>query len=217
MKKKLFAMVLFALVLYTTGCIKEDLTLTNALSIKAVSSELKIESSFNKVDDFLNKNKNFPNDYETDICYNITPDFIANNSDFSIFKYTSSTASFLLFDDEIYVLGAFFGGNGLTSMALGDLDKDNQYELYFTFSWGFGLHRSQIGYFNPSTKKVTVFDYSYFNHDMILTTNEAGTLCVNEATIEGVSFVDFIVKSNKLVANIVWEKDNIKLNVIENE
>lgn len=217
MKINLFAMVLFALVLSTTGCIKEDPTTTNALSIKAVSSELKIESSSNNVDAFLNINKNFPNDYETDICYNITPYFIANNSDFSIFKYASSTASFLLFDDEIYELGAFFGGNGLTSMALCDLDKDNQYELYFTFSWGSGLHRSQIGYFNPSTKKVTVFDYSYLNHDMILTTNEAGTLCVNEATIEGVSFVDFIVKSNKLVANIVWEKDNIKLNVIENE
>ncbi|MDF2909057.1 MAG: hypothetical protein K0R34_4378 [Herbinix sp.] len=217
MKKDLFAIVLFAFVLSTTGCIKEDPTITNELSIKAVSSELKIESSSNKVDEFLDKNINFPNDYETDICYNITPDFITNNSDFSIFKYASSTASFLLFNDEIYELGAYFGGNGLTSMALGDLDKDNQYELYYTFSWGSGLHRSQIGYFNPSTKKVTVFDFSYLNHDMILTTNEVGTLCLNEATIEGVSFVDFIVKSDKLVANIVWEDDNIKLNVIEAE
>lgn len=217
MKKNLIVMGLFALVISITGCIKEDPTTTDALSIKAVSSELEIESSSNKVDDFLIKNKNFTKDYENDICYNITPDFIANNSDYSIFKYASSTASFLLFDDEIYELGAFFGGNGLTSMALGDLDKDNQYELYFTFSWGSGLHRSQIGYFNPSIKKVTVFDYSYLNHDMILTTNEEGTLCVNEATIEGVSFVDFIVKSTKLVANIVWEKDSIKLNVIENE
>jgi hypothetical protein len=217
MKKDLFAMVLIAFVLSTTSCIKEDPTITNALSIKAVSSELKIESSSDKVNDFLDKNKNYTNDYEADTCYNITPEFIANNSDFTIFKYASSTASFLLFDDEIYELGVFFGGYGLTSMALGDLDKDNQYELYFTFSWGSGLHRSQIGYFNPSTKKVTVFDFSYLDHDMILTTNEEGTLCVNEATIEGDSFVDFIIKSNQLVANIVWEKGNIKLTVFEAE
>ncbi len=217
MIKNLVVMVLFALVLCITGCIKKESSTTDTLSIKAVSSELVIESSSNKVDDFLIKNKNFTTDYEKDICYHITPDFIENNSDYSIFKYASSTASFLLFDDAIYGLGVFLGGNGLTSMALGDLDKDNQYELYFTFSWGSGLHRSQIGYFNPSTKKVTVFDYSYFNHDMILTKNDEGTLCVNEAMIEGVSFVDYTIKSKKLVANIVWEKGSIKLNVIENE
>ena len=215
MKKNLMTIVLFGLVLSIIGCIKEDPTTTDALPIKAVSSELVIVSSSNKVDDFLIKNKNFTKEYETDICYNITPDFIANNSDYSIFKYASSTASFLLFDDEIYALGTYFGGNGLTSMALGDLNEDDQYELYFTFSWGSGLHRSQIGYFDPCAKKVMVFDYSYLNYDMILTTNEEGTLCVNEATIEGVSFVDFIVKSNQLVANIVWEKNSIKLNVIE--
>ena len=52
---------------------------------------------------------------------------------------------------------------------------------------------------------------------MILTSDKAGTLCVNDATIEGFSFVDFNVKSNTLVATIVWGKDNSKLHVIENE
>lgn len=215
MKKNLFTIFLLTFALSTTGCIKEDPTTTSALTIKAVSSELKIEPSSNQVETFLSKNKNFKSSHETDICYNITPDFIANNSDFSIFKYASSTMSFLLFDDEIFVLSGF---GGLTSMALGDLDKDNQYELYFTFGWGSGLHRSQIGYFNPSTKTVKVFDFQYFDYDMILTTNEAETsLLVNEATMDYDSPVDFIIKSNKLVANIVLEKDNIKLNVIENE
>lgn len=214
MSKNLLIVVLLMFVLFTSGCVREDRT-----SIKAVTSELKIESSSDQVENFLSKNKKYRTilENENDPCFNITPDFISNNSDYSIFKYTISTASFLLFDDEVYPLGLF---GGLTSMALGDLDKDNHYELFFTFGWGSGEYRSQIGYFNPATKEVTVFEYNYFNHDLILTTNKAKTsLSVNEATTERDSQVDFIVKSNfnKLVANIVSEKGNIKLDVVDNE
>lgn len=216
MTKKHVALVLFILVLSSTGSTLKDPTTTSALSIKAVTSQLEIKSSFDQVYSFLSKNKNFTSGYERDICYNITPDFIANHSDYSIFKYGSSLRSFLLFDDEIYELSGDVGG-GLTSMALGDLDEDNQYELYFTFSWGSGLLHSQIGYFNPSTKKVTVFDNQFINFNMILTTNDTETsLFVNEATIKGVSNVDFIVKSKKLVATIVSGKDSINIKVIEN-
>lgn len=217
MKKVLLAIILFATVLSPTGCNKEDQVATDALPIKAVSSKLVIESSSDMVDDFLMKNSNLTNDYANDICYNITPRFISDNSDYQIFKYAGSTASFLLYDDEVYELGIYFGGFGLTSVALGDLNQDNQYELYFTFSWGSGLHHSQIGYFNPSIKKVTVFDYSYFKNDLLLTTDDEKTLYVNEATFEGDSFVDFTIKANKSVANITLEDGNIKLNVSENE
>lgn len=124
-----------------------------------------------------------------------------------------------MFDNDIYLLGKCFGGYGITSMALADLDGDYQYEFYFTFSWGSGIHRSQIGYFNPVTKKVIVFDYSLFFKDMMLTTNRDGDLLVNEADIEiyGVSFVDFTIKSTKLIGNIISKRDSITLNITDDE
>lgn len=193
MQKNLFVVILFTLVLFTTAC-----TQKHALPIKAASSELKIEPSSSKVETFLSKNRDFISSYEKDTCFNITPDFIANNSEFSIFKYNMSAGSFLLFDNVIYTLG----GN-VTSVALGDLDNDNKYELYFTFSWGSGISRSQIGYFNPSTKKVSELEYINFNHDLILTTNEAETsLLVSEATIEYQSLVDYIIKPSNLLFNL---------------
>ena len=35
-----------------------------------------------------------------------------------------------------------FGGAGLTSMCVCDLDGDSQLELAFVYSWGSGIHRS---------------------------------------------------------------------------
>lgn len=213
MKNKHFTKLLLVFFLSVTGCNLRGAA-TNDHSIKAVSSKLKIESSSENVDIFLSKNNIFSPTYELDNCFNITPDFIADYSDYSIFKYSISTASFLLFKDEVYPLGLF---GGLTSVALGDLDKDAQYELYFTFSGGSGVHRSQIGYFNPTTKKTRIFEYSYFDHDLILTINKTeNSLFVYEATTTHDSQVDFTVRahSNMKIANIIWDKE-IKLNVID--
>lgn len=218
--KNIFTVILISiLILVISGCIKKGQPNDEHLPVIAATSEMKVMSSINLVENFLNNNKDFSTGYENDHCFNITPDFIANNSSFTIFKYNSSTASFLMFDNENYKLGEYFGGYGVTSMALADLDDDNQYEFYFTFSWGSGLHRSQIGYFNPSTKKVIEFDFSLLSKDMMLTTNEDGDLLVNEADIEndGGSFVDFTIKSTKLIGDIISKGDSITLNITDDE
>lgn len=210
MRKYLYMFIIYALILTITGCTDDEQVTSDTLAIRAATTELGIKPSTNQVEDFLNKNRKFISSYDTDTCFNITPDFVAENSEFSVFKYSISSGSFLLYDGEVYSLGMF---GGLTSVALADLDRDNRYELYFTSGWGSGIYRSQIGYFNPATKKVTVFDFQYFDHDMMLTTDEAGTsLFVKEAAIEYVSLVDFKLKSdNKLIATIVSEKGKIKL------
>lgn len=218
--KKIFIIILICiLILVISGCNKNDLPNNEHLPVIAETSEAKLISSDNLVENFLSKNGDFNSEYETDACFNITPEFIENNSSFTIYKYNSSTASFLMFDNDVYLLGEFFGGYGITSMALADLDEDSQYEFYFTFSWGSGIHRSQIGYFNPATKKVFVFDYSLLSKDMMLTTNEDGELLVNEADIEndGVSFVDFTIKSTKLIGDIISKRDFITLNITDDE
>lgn len=83
---------------------------------------------------FTAKNTGFTSGYEADECYNVTPAFIADNSDYAVFKYSNSTESFILYDDEVYSIGTCVGGFGITSMALADLNKDGMYELYYTFS-----------------------------------------------------------------------------------
>jgi hypothetical protein len=183
-----------------------------ALDTCAPESELTITSSKSQVLEAESKNKDYISSYNTDTCYNITPDFIANNSAFSIFKYENSCASFLMYDNKLYLLSNYIGGYGITSMALADLNKDKQYELYFTFSWGSGIHRSQIGYFNPSTKKVTIFDDSIFVSDTILTTDTDGNLYVNSVTsdfYEQDSNVDFSVKAQDRIGSIVFKQNKI--------
>lgn len=148
-----------------------------------------------------------------DECYNITPDFVADNSDYMIFKYSASTESFLMYDSEVYSIGTCFGGYGITSMALADLNRDGQYELYYTFSWGSGIHRSQIGYFEPVKKEVTVFDYELYDYDMMLTVNEAGDLCVNSAALDINSCVDFSVRPQDFLGAIVSKGDKAVLDI----
>ncbi len=91
------------------------------------------------VEDFLSLQQDFKSGYDTDKCYNITPDYIQESSDYLVFKYDTSCASFLLYEGKVYPLGIWFGGYGLTSMALADLNGDQKPELYFTYSFGSGF------------------------------------------------------------------------------
>ena len=171
-----------------------------------------ITSSKIQISEFVTR-KDFTTSYDTDECYNITPDFVADNSDFAVFKYDKSTSSYILYDVVVYGIGTCFGGYGITSMALADLNADGQYELYYTFSWGSGMHRSQIGYFDPANKEVTIFDNSFFNSDMMLTVNDSGDLCVNRADLDIDSFVDFTIKAQELMGTLTLDKNEIVLNI----
>lgn len=154
---------------------------------------------------------------DDDGCYNITPDFIADHSDLQIFKYRDSTDSFILYDSKHYSIGTCFGGYGMGSMALGDLNRDGQYELYYTFSWGSGIPRSQIGYFDPACREVTVFDESFFFDEVMLTVNEAGELCVNAADFDRESPVDYSIRAEELLGTITFEGEQITLNIEQEE
>lgn len=145
--------------------------------------ELKVTPSKEGVAEFLEKNEDYTTIiYEGDTCYNITPGFVADNSDFAIFKYDISAEAFLLYDGEVYHIGTGWGGSGVESMALADLNQDGQYELYYTFSFGSGIGRTKIAYFDPSTKKEESFDYASYYYGIILTANGEGELCVNIGT-----------------------------------
>ena len=170
------------------------------------------------VEDFLSLQQDSMLEYDLGTCYNITPDYIQENSDYLIFKYDTSCASFLLYKGKVYPLGEWFGGLGVTSMALADLDGDQKPELYFTYSWGSGLHRSHAAYFDPYTKKVVIFDYTHWNKDMIITENNDGGLSLYNATINKMdSFVNFEIERTNFITDVVYENGQISLNPVANK
>lgn len=118
----------------------------------------------------------------------------------------------MVYDNEVFLIGEWFGGYGVTNIKLADIDNDGEMELYFTFSWGSGVHRSQVGYFNPKTKEIVVFNYSNMFEDMALVLNDKGDLLLYEATIsKRESFVDLTMETGDHIADIVFENNNILL------
>lgn len=177
----------------------------------APQDSLSIRPSDEDVADFLAiLGDDAPAMYGDDACYNITPDFIAENSDYRVFKFSQSCASFVLYDGKAYQLGEFLGGTGADSFALADLDGDGAYELYFTFSWGSGFHRSQVGHFDPAAKAVTVFDAAFFNEDCMLTLGANKTLEVRRADIsygadDGEFYVSFDLLAGDALGTLAYE------------
>ncbi len=164
------------------------------------------------VDEFVSLQKGFMSEYDTDVCYNITPKYVLENSDFLIYKYENSCATFLLYDNEIFPLGGWFGGFGVTDIKLADVDNDRKMELYFTFSWGSGIHRSHAAYFNQKSKEIVIFDYVYMHGDMMIISNGQGGLSLYKATISNMeSFVNFTIEADEYVSDIVFENNSIVL------
>lgn len=177
-----------------------------------------IHGKLDGVEAFLSLQGDFESGYEDDSCYNITPDFIEKNSEYRIFKYDSSCASFLLYEGKIYSLGEWFGGFGVTSMALGDMNQDGKSELYFTYSWGSGLHRSRAAYFDPAAKQVVTFAYSHQNRDMIVANNDDGGLSLYDAVLSNMDdFVNFDLEKTERIADIVYRNGEIVLDAEDKE
>ena len=214
--KKSTICLLFLIVLMLSACSTAADSDNTPLAVCAPETELTITSSKERVPEFISKNKNFIPEYDEDECYNITPDFIADNSEFTIFKYDISSEAFIMYDSDVYSIGDGFGFDGITSMALADINKDNQYELYYTFTSGSGMPCAQIGYFDPVSKEDIIFDFVTHFSSLMLTMNEAGDLCVNNAAYpEGDSCVDFTIKSQDLLGTVVFDKGEITLNIDE--
>lgn len=142
-----------------------------------------------------------------DECFQITPAFIKQQSDYRIFKFQQTKASYLLYKDKTYKLGECFGGSGLDDVMLADLNKDGKDELYFTYSWGSGIHRSQVGYFDPVKEELVFFDFSHKNSDLTFKKIQKGE---NELIL-----YDYLnqkeVNVQTPVAKIILEKGKIEL------
>ena len=87
-------------------------------------------------------------------CFNITPDFVADNSEYQIFKFSDTSESFLVYQDEIYKIGNNKRGKGILNFALADNNQDEIPELYYAYEWSVSeILRSNVAYFDPISKK----------------------------------------------------------------
>lgn len=150
-----------------------------------------------------------------DTCHQVAPPDIREKYGFSIFKFDKSCAGYLLYEDQIYPLGNWFGGYGLTSFAVADINQDDHNELYFTFSFGSGMHYLQLGYFDTKDKNITIFDESFLKYDSfviedIILTDENGWLSVNYATVSGDSFVDMKLEVQEKIGEVTYSGKKIK-------
>lgn len=236
-KSKLLMTALVIAVFMLTGCRQneqqaEQQNASNIITFQMVPSS-------NGVEDYIEQV--FGDDYDEVAAgryYNVVPEDIANNYGINIFKSDLLCYSVLVYDNERYPLGECIGGYGVTSFAIADVNEDGEFELYFTYSWGSGIPRSQIGYFDTASKETVIFDSSclYLNDDteiteemrampfsnwfaeMLLEVDSNNVLCVYNVDLETdcnvKSFVDIELSAGEKIASIVADNGEITL-VIE--
>jgi hypothetical protein len=83
-----------------------------------------------------------------------------------------------LFENETFLvtyhgkaiqIGAAIGGQGVSSMELSDLDQDGQAELYFTYSFGSGIHQTHLGVYAPAYAPEKIYEANtYYLGDLML-------------------------------------------------
>lgn len=77
---------------------------------------------------------------------------------------------FYIKDKLVYHISTGFGGFGINNIVVCDIDNDKHPEIVYTYSWGSGLHRAQIGVIDRCEQKpvVLTLQYVYCNYDLSL-------------------------------------------------
>lgn len=113
----------------------------------------------------------------------ITPDAVFEATGCQIFKDNATYESYLVSDGTVVPIATGFGGFGITDILPCDLDENGQTDILYAYSWGSGLHRSQLAVYNLTDKAETGLDYVNLNNDMLLEA-ENGTINVYSAVLQ---------------------------------
>jgi hypothetical protein len=83
------------------------------------------------------------------------------------------------YDGLVVRLGVSDGGQGVSSLALSDLDGDGTSELYYSYSFGSGIHQSHLGVYAPAYDTQGIFEAdAYYLGDLALFSDEPGQVGV---------------------------------------
>ncbi|WP_303838743.1 dockerin type I repeat-containing protein [Ruminococcus flavefaciens] len=202
----------------------DGLTVADALSIQKMLLGLEDENSEANsgivvfemtpskidVDEFLANNPTIKNSYKDDDLYNITPRKITEKFGFQIFKDQNECETFLVYNGETHQLGKGFGGPGTISFAVADLNGDEHYELYFTYSWGSGLDHPGIDCFDTSSSiKFEGFNQYLSKHCVFAVEN--GKLGVYKARYTSADFVSIKAGPTEKIGEIIADKETNKV------
>ncbi|WP_069999122.1 hypothetical protein [Cellulosilyticum sp. I15G10I2] len=186
-------------------------------SVESSPKTLRIKGTKDGVETFLNLlqqelGEGIKKDVLYDNWFNITPQEVLEKTEAQIFKSSEDCASFLLYREKIYRLGDYFGGLGVVDIKVCDFNKDGQYELLYTHSWGSGLHRSHVSHMDLKSGEQTQLDYVHLNEDMMLAENPEGEFSLYEAKVEWGEepLIDFNLTARKYLADIVYEGGVLK-------
>lgn len=214
-KSRLSVILLFVIGCMSAGCRQNEMPDEQAGAMPIVTFQMSPSSE--GVEDFLKLLGDEGAEGDPDRYYNVTPEDISEDYGFRIFKSDQTCSSLLLYENTLYSLGECFGGCGVTSFAVADLNADGAFELYFTYSWGSGIPRSQAGYFDSASGEVTSFDFESWFGELLLETDDEQTLCVYHAGCDGKSFVDMELSAGEKAAYITAEEGEISLRSLAEE
>lgn len=135
-----------------------------------------------------------------------------------LYKDSNTGATLLCFEDKVTQENKVVrfigddGGLGVTSAALGDLNNDGAYEIYFTYSWNADMYCSQAGYFDTKTTEVYYFgDYICSDSELVFTV-ENDTLMICKADLSSYGDkVNFELETDKSIAEIVCNNGTIEI------
>jgi hypothetical protein len=172
------------------------------------------------VEEFLADNPTVKSSYQGDELFNVTPEQITDRYNFRIFKYSSDCESYLEYNGKTYHIGTGFGGFGTVSFAVADIDSNGSPELYFTYSFGSGIHASDISYFDFATETVSELEFYYergltdqsFGYevrDLAFAVNN-NRLEIYSAVTNGNSFVNLEVELKEKLGEITSDSGAIK-------
>lgn len=141
-----------------------------------------------------------------------------------LYKDSNTGATHLCFENnvtlecEVVRFTGNDGGLGVTSLALGDLNNDGSYEIYFTYSWNPDTYFSQVGYFDTKTSDVHYFgDYVCPDSELVFTSeNDTLAICKAELT-HYEDKVHFELEPEESIAEIVCNDDEIEIEPLSDD
>ncbi len=204
--------ILVILIMLLSGCDKEKSATSHRYDTKGFAKLLNMQLI-----------KTSKDKKENESYVDITPEDIYKKIGCQIFKNSSTSESFLVYKNKIYPIGRGFGGFGIASIQLCDFNKDGQYDLIYTDSWGSGMHRWEIGLFDFATMKdglifSSLGNTAYENEDVILEPvgENHFNLYTVKLNLKDNNFAKLDYSKEELIGEVTQENNMPKVILFEN-